>query len=280
MLLKRGIMPVAIYHRNLQPICREDKYRSGCLSIYGQFCLKTNELTEMLIHIGKTSDDQLLRVDLKDLPHLFLSYGEETQLYPFYKKLVAGFTAADPGHRLRFSCALTAETYAGIAGSLPPESIRHLYITNDPGQGDTGTKYLFLQALMRENKKRQKQRAGGKPAAGFTPLVVILDNVLDMVITRRKYTGLYFLQLLMEGPETGIHFIATSSRAYRNIMGQLLNSNPVISASLGKQMPGRDISLNFPLGAELVITTDELYFFKRRLEGDFCRYFPESVGGL
>ena len=105
-------------------------------------------------------------------------------------------------------------------------------------------------------------------------LFVLIDDVLDLVITRRRSTGLQFLQLLIEGPACGMHVIAASGRAYRNLMLQLLNLNPAVKEKLKKQMPGIDFSVHYPLGAELVMTPEDVCFFRKRNEPDYTRFFP------
>ena len=155
------------------------------------------------------------------LPHLFVSYSETWQINLFLKDTVDTLTRhADPGE-LQFACALSKEMYSGLENYLGKVKLISLFIRNEEEESARGSKYLFMQALMKEMKRRQRvKQSSGK----LIPMIVIIDDIFDIIITKRKYTGTYFLELLAAGKELEIYFIAASVWTYRNLLSQLIKS--------------------------------------------------------
>ncbi len=207
----------------------------------------------------------MLVVELTDLPHLFVSYAEEEQLYRFYESLSVATSETTP-----IQWALAVKT-SGFDQFNQTETIFH-FLTNDPENSNIESKFTFWKRLAKELKKRKKdqQRLKEQFETKTPLLIVVLEDVLDMVITNKKYTGYYFLQLLAEGPGLGVHCIASSGRAYRNLLSQLLILHPKVKQQLQKQLPGVELSIQ---GAELVITPEDFYFYKGRNDKIHERYF-------
>ena len=218
----------------------------------------------MNVPVGKTSNNDLYTIDLFSLPHLFLSFGEQQQLTHYLQQVIKGLHTYG---EMQFAGSLSKRSFELISKPGITEW-KYLFIRNEDDIENSSTRYLFLQQLVRELKRRQK-RTLNRPV-----LIVFIEDVLDLVITKRRSTGLQFLQLLIEGPASGIHVMAASGRAYRNLLLQLLNLNPVVKEQLLKQLPGIDLSVHYPLGAELVITPEEVYFFRQRNQTDYIRLFP------
>jgi hypothetical protein len=224
-----------------------------------------NTKATISVPVGKTSDNLLHQPDIVSLPHLFFSYSHEQQLLRYFSEIIECL----PEKRdVTLAAALSKNLYSELQPLLSAHLIKPLYIRNETTQENPITRYVFLQQLNRELKRRQRRRLT-EPL-----LLVLVEDVLDLVITRRRSTGLQFLQLLIEGPESSMHVIAASGRAYRNLLLQLLNFNPVVKEQLQKQMPGIDFSVHYPLGAELVMTPEDVYFFRKRNEPDYTRFFP------
>ena len=93
-------------------------------------------------------------------------------------------------------------------------------------------------------------------------LIVFIEDIFDMVLSSKKKTGLYFIELALLGKQYGIHFIAASSSTYRNLLSQLINIHPSIQKELKTHSIMENIKVINPLGAELVVTTEGILFFK------------------
>ena len=106
----------------------------------------------------------------------------------------------------------------------------------------------------------------------------IMRSLSENIITKRKYTGIYFLELLVAGKELGIHFIVASVWAYRNLMSQLIKSKLDTKNKTEKPSPENKFLTVQPLVAELIITPEDLYFFKESTQIDYRRYFPIREG--
>jgi hypothetical protein len=224
-----------------------------------------NTKATISVPVGKTSDNLLHEPDMASLPHLFLSYSHEQQLLRYFSEIIR---CLPEKRNVTLAAALSKNIYGVLQPALSSHLIKSLYIRNETTQEHPITRYAFLQQLNKELKRRQR-RSLAEPL-----LLVLVEDVLDLVITRRRSTGLQFLQLLIEGPACGMHVIAASGRAYRNLLLQLLNLNPVVKEQLQKQMPGIDFSVHYPLGAELVMTPEDVYFFRNRNKLEYTRFFP------
>lgn len=209
------------------------------------------------------------------LPHLFVSYSEPGQINLFLKDAVETLTRQAGSGNLQFACALSKAMYSGVENYLRKVKLFSLFIRNEALESARGSKYRFMQALMKEMKRRQKVRqSSGK----LIPLIVMIDDIFDIIITKRKYTGIYFLELLVAGKELEIYFIAASFWTYRNLLSQLIKSKLQVKKGTGNQVPEKSFLSIQPLVAELIITPEDLYFFKLGNQTDYTRYFPAREG--
>ena len=232
-------------------------------------------ILDLTLIIGKGSNNDLFEVDLMALPHLFVSYSETWQINLFLKDTVDTLTRhAGPGE-LQFACALSKEMYSGLENYLGKVKLISVFIRNEALESARGSKYLFMQALMKEMKRRQRvKQSSGK----LIPMIVIIDDIFEIIITKRKYTGTYFLELLAAGKALEIYFIAASVWTYRNLLSQLIKSKLQVKKGIGNQVPEKGFLSIQPLVAELIITPEDLYFFKMSNQADYTRYFPIREG--
>jgi DNA segregation ATPase FtsK/SpoIIIE-like protein len=105
-------------------------------------------------------------------------------------------------------------------------------------------------------------------------LIIVIDELFHLVLTRKKQTGLYFLQLLIVGHEVNMHVIAASESTYRNLLIQLVHLHPSIEQQLTTKKLIGSRTIIKPLGAEMVITPYNLIFFKTIDMSIYERYFP------
>lgn len=231
-----------------------------------------SEWNELSVIIGKTSNNELRQIPLSQLPHLFLLYSDQDQLQSFLDRQLKNWGSRIANNEIDFALAISQANAEKLFGNNLPRQPYSFYNRTNPDRGSVASRYIFMQDLLKELKKRK--RSSIKHSNRRVPLIVISDDIFELVITKRKYTGLYFLQLLIEGPAYGIHFIIASIRVYRNLINQLMAVNPLLKDALRKLIPDYDFSINQSSGSELIITPEDLYFFKAREQVDFDRYFP------
>lgn len=206
-----------------------------------------------------------MEVNISSLPHLFISYCEKEQLAVFLQHAIANLT----NHDIRFAMAASSQLYRQL--QVPAQHIDHLYLKEIAGE-NVSSRYVFIKSLMKELKRRKKTAAQQKTS--FAPLLVIVEDILDLIISEKKFTGIYLLQLLVEGPSVNIHFIASSVRTYAHLLRQLSGaaSHPKFAHLFPQE------KLPQQLAAELIINPEDLYFFKTGSEPVYRRLFEMDEG--
>lgn len=227
------------------------------------------------ITIGKKSDNEIITTDLITLPHLFVSFSEHEQVHLLLQRITREIAILSVQSQVRWIAALSNVAMNYCKESIDTNKLLFSFHPNETENTEKNTKYRFWQNISKELKKRKKYLANNsKKFTEKHPItLVLIEDILGMAITRKKYTGLYFLQLLIEGPSVGMHCVAFSGRAYKNLLSQLLQLHPKMQAELQKQMPQIDFTAHYPLGAELIVTPEDFYFFKKRSDKDYSRYF-------
>jgi len=216
------------------------------------------------LSIGKNSLNQLIMVDVCSLPHLFVAYSYDEQLPTFLKHCITTINQAnDIGSAITIALALgnrnsflLDEISCPIAFAFVPDCTNE--ITNQSANKDAFIKQLFTE--MKGRIKQLKQNI--KKARSSPLLIVIIDELFRVILSDKKQTGIYFLQLLILGKEVGIHFIAASTSTYRSLLPQLMNMHPEVEKQLTQKQLTKNCIINKPLCAELVITLDDLVFYK------------------
>lgn len=216
--------------------------------------------------IGKKSNNDPAIVWVEDLPHLFVSWSERDQLEEFYKSLFEQLLVKLNAGFIEVACCMAATT-------MPPQKELRIQpfalLTRDAANGLSGSRLDFLTKLRKELGRRQ-QSAGSTQTLTtpyLKPLIILVDDLIDLVITRNKLTGLLFLELMRQGPSVKMHFIMGSTRSYRGLVRQLVQfENEEAPSLLDNYLP------------ELVISPEELFFYKRPEELNYTRLFSLKEG--
>lgn len=221
-------------------------------------------MPSLLLSIGSNSLNQPIVVDICSLPHFFVAYSYEAQLQHFLQHSI---TAINTGHTNGNALAI-----AIALSNSNVEVLQHIHcpvmqqlipsITTDITQNSMH-KDAFIAQLFQELKNRLKQQKQTKNAAASLPIIIIIiDELFSVILSQKKQTGMYFLQLLILGKQVGMHFIAASASTYRNLLLQLMHMHPEIEKQLSQKQFIKRTTIVKPLGAELVLTPDDLVFFK------------------
>jgi hypothetical protein len=221
---------------------------------------------QLPITIGKTSGDDVFQVDLNQLPNLFISFSEIESLHEYYAEIAKEL--CDGNHRLEFAVMVSPALFKAL--NLYSTRLKFCHITKEAEA--TSSKERFTNSLLKELKQRKRQAL---KAEEYTPLVVLVDDIFDWMIHQKRSTTLFFLELLLDGKNRNIHLVGASIRTYRNLLTQLLNitEHPKI-----RMMLKHEIYISEPLGAELIINSEELFFYKGKTDIDYTRYFHINEG--
>lgn len=234
--------------------------------------------------IGYLSLNEEFSCNIIALPNLFISYSEENQIHELIRSLYAQLTNT----AIKVSMAVSKETYSLVEGIANENNIVHLYITNETLKIVPNNYKIFIDKHIRELKRRLKLfersnisdindyntlRESNKKLKPLARVIIIVDDIFQLVLGKHKSTGVRFLQLLIDGPTFGIHFIAASASSYRNLLKQLIYIHPALKATLEKNNISISIYSNHALGAELILTGEGLRFFKEKDQVDFKKLY-------
>lgn len=220
------------------------------------------------IIIGKKSNNDPAVLVIEDLPHLFISWSEKSELENFFQDLLQQLIES-------LNSGLIEIAICGSISILPANDEAPLYnqikalLLYDEERNSSGTRLGFLTKLSKELLKRERKRENsGHQSKGYSKqLIVFIDDLVNLVITRNKKTGTYFLELLRNGPKDNIHFIMGSTRSYRGLVQQMIQFEKKGEPSiLDNYLP------------ELVISPEGLFFYKRPEELNYTRLFSIHEG--
>lgn len=214
--------------------------------------------------IGKTSDNNDVSVNLATLPNLFISYSSDEQLngaiHFFYSQLVS---LSDIPLQVWEIGELYTNEYnkpelKHTISLLYKQHLRRLKLVERTG----------CNTILTYNENEKK--ANRQPF-----IIAIIKDIFKIITSRNKKEGIKFIEMLLRGADTGISFIAASENSYRNILLQLIALHPKIEERIASIAGPDRIKIKRPLGAEMIITFDNLVFFMDKDASAHERfYFP------
>ena len=229
--------------------------------------------------IGKNSSNEDFVVDIEQLPHLFVSYNDEAQI----QRLFTSLCALPSGNRQSMvSFALASSKTYSIAPVIKQNMFfKYYYRAGDVWNSNEGSKEKFMSSLSREMRLRsfilRKQLKNNlRPEKQFPSMIILLHDVFDIILSRKKSVGLIFLKLLLTGKELGMHIVAASNSTYRNLLKQLSQINPLAMEKYRGRLGACDCRISTSLGAELVMTAEDFVFFKEANGAEYHRLYPAT----
>lgn len=220
-----------------------------------------------IITIGKKSNNEPATVILEDLPHLFISWTEPEPLTVFFQDILSQLIVKQKAGILDLAICARDQTISSFSSRDGILDNAIMLLRSAEGEL-TGTRPGFINRLRKEWLRRKKTTVKpGQPPAYQKPLIILVDDLIDLIITRNRNTGLYFLELLRYGSAQKIHFLMGSTRSYRGLVRQLLQFEKK------GEPPLLDTSM-----PELVITPEGLFFYKRPEELNYTRLFGIHEG--
>lgn len=222
-----------------------------------------DDLTTLVIAAGKKSDGSLYVIDLTTEANLFVSWSREEQIDEVFQLWLLRLTEEQQLPELVISVTrkraaiLPLQRFTFSRQFIRYEEEAALQKTTIDG---------FVKDLFVQYKKRQKQSDLITTKRVFQkPILILIDNIFQLLNYRRKQTGEKLLTLLSGGRYYGMHFIIGSPVSYRNLMVQIQSSASKITTNIPERLRP---------GAELVLTDDNLYFYRSSTEMNYTRLFP------
>lgn len=226
------------------------------------------------VAIGKNSANEVYHIDLTQLPHLFISYTTGEQISRFFASLTSALNGGDsPVH---FAIASTRRS-AGQAVPAPGVVV-HRFSAHDEEGSTVASREQFMLALSKEMRLRsawlEKEKGGTTTRKPFPHMVILLHDIFDIILSNKKSIALSFIKLLLLGKMLRMHVVAASAFTYRNLLKQLIQLNPLVREKFKSFFDSGAYPVVTPLGAELVITAEDLLFFKPANAIDYERLYP------
>jgi hypothetical protein len=224
--------------------------------------------------IGKNSSAEQVAIDLSLVPLLMISYFHENQL----TKLLLQFAKSKKNYFVTNSRRLNN-------WKVPIEN-NYIFLRDTPEIGNVTSRSNIVKLVLNEIEKRNKVLQKNK-IDSFTKYhalntwnkvkldyqFFIIDDVWDLVTAKPQRIAKNFMMIILYGPSVGIHTVFTSGLSYRNLLQQLVLDHPEITEELKKKYgnhPPKDIN---NLGHELILTADDLVYYKKASIMDMEKYF-------
>ncbi len=215
--------------------------------------------------IGHSSANEPYLVELTELPHLFISFVEEEQIYKLFQDFLKQLT------ELKSALVGIHKQNKQLFYNVPTEQ---LFLSNVNADHEFSiTNKTFIGTLYKEYQKRSRSLLKNKQV-NFTALVVFSEDILSLVIIgSSKKTGLQFMEMLLAGPTVQMHFIVACAASFRNLLNQLAQLNNTIREKLEQ----KNLVINYITGdsvaAEMVLSGEGLIFFKNRQHNSYTKLY-------
>jgi hypothetical protein len=211
-------------------------------------------------------------VDFEQLPHLFVSYNDEAQIQNFFNSLI---------YKLSSGVSFSLASSKGYSFESPERKTYPFFKYYFNAGDESGCKEKFILSLSREMRLRSwmlkgKAKEHNKAEKQMPDMVIILHDVFDIILSRKKSIGMIFLKLLLMGKELKMHVVAASGSTYRNLLKQLAQMNPLVMEKFKTKLGLTGFQMSTSLGAELVMTAEDFVFFKAANQTDYHRLYPAS----
>lgn len=211
--------------------------------------------------IGCNSAGESYVADLEGMPHLFFSYTEEEQAGRFFAPVLERWKKECVHPCIEVALALSRPALYPLFGGHGPLFNKHRFLPLHPEESNLQSREQFFAALVKEMKRREAMvlRSGNEK---LPPMLVIIDDVFEIILSHKKALALSFIRLMLWGKALGMHVIAVSSRSHHHLVQQVSRLTPALHRKFRSYIDERGITPAVAFGAELVITGDELVYYK------------------
>ena len=169
---------------------------------------------------GVWTDSAPALLDLADMPHTLIAgatgSGKSVLMHALLTGLLYKHTPATLGLIMIDPKQTELRTYAGIPHLLRP------VCTN------AADAVQILAQMCREMDARYKElsRRGRRSAAGlFVPILIVIDELADLMLSSRKTVEPYLVRLAQMGRAAGMHLLIATQRPTANVVTGLIKAN-------------------------------------------------------
>ena len=169
---------------------------------------------------GVWTDSTPALLDLAEMPHTLIAgatgSGKSVLMHALLTGLLYKHTPATLGLIMIDPKQTELRTYAGIPHLLRP------VCTN------TADAVQILAQMCREMDARYKElsRRGRRSAAGlFVPILIVIDELADLMLSSRKTVESYLVRLAQMGRAAGMHLLIATQRPTANVVTGLIKAN-------------------------------------------------------
>ena len=216
------------------------------------------------------STGEVFSINLCKLPHIFFSHSNEDQLTNILKSFIKQVLKNDLPTLL--SLSLGSSLAKQIDVMLPVDSLFMKFTHTGDAHAVIRNIDEFIITLITEMKKRNDLLKNRSVLPVYNDMVVFIDDIFEVLRSPNRKTTSGFIKLLLQGANHGMYFIMGSSGIYRNLLLQLINARRV-SRKMPSKLTGLQNSIQ-PLGAELVMNSDGLIFFREGRDREYTRLYP------
>jgi hypothetical protein len=229
--------------------------------------------------IGKYSNGEEKKIDLSSAGLLMVSYSEEEQLQLLFKRIIKLIINSNQ------EMYLVSNTRRYDQWQDAKDSCL-FFLRNEPALGTVPSRFELLKMVWEEIKKRKAILKRNRIAdfkryyalntwnkEKLPYCFIVIDDIWDIITSKPKSLSLNLMRIILYGPDVGVQSIIASGLSYRNLLQQLTTAYPVITKELIKKYGKPEPKQMNMLGDELIITPEELIFYRHNGQTELERYF-------
>ena len=230
--------------------------------------------------IGKNSNDKIQLIDLANIPLLMISFCEEKEISSVIKQISSTTNSCiDYNYILTNSRRMDQWGFSTIDCDA--------FLRDEPESGNVSSRQRLFKNISTEISKRKKLLKSKKNmsfekyyslnlwnAKKTIYRFLLIDDVWDVLTSKPQTLGLGLMRIIIYGPEVGIHTVLGSGISYRNLLQQLVNSNPSITKILQEKYGVPEPTSISAISKELIYSPDGLIFLRNENALLMEKFYP------
>ena len=230
--------------------------------------------------VGKNSNAEDQQIDLSDIALLMISFYDELSIKEIFHQL---YKTDYPHKSINYLIASTRRLKEWQINN----DIGMVYLRDEPELGNISTRKKLFKKVTDEIERRERILKSRKIKdfkryislnlwndEKLTYQFLLVDDIWDIVTAKPKSLGIALIRILLYGPAVGIHTIIASAISYRNLLQQLVNINPTITAELQLKYGIPEPKQIGTIGSELIFSPEGLIFYRHAGSFNLEKYYP------
>lgn len=182
---------------------------------------EAQEKSRLFAMLGTDINNEPIGIDIEMMPHVLIAGATGSGKSVLLNSIISSVLFNSFPTECQFVMLDPKKVELSIYDGLP-----HL---PTPVAKDPGTSVLYLKTLcgIMDERYTTMSRKGAKKAseAGLVPIVVVIDELADLMLTSRYEAEEYIVRLAQLGRAAGIHLIIATQRPTVNVITGLIKSN-------------------------------------------------------